>query len=120
MKLFEPAFPKPVLIDQAIYHDHQDNWLNENPLIQAIPVKDTNRIEKEVRFIPELPNNLNNLLGVYQKTTLKRLSCINVVHPWVGTLYEDILSSILFGYIDRDPRRPEIRRFQKRVNGVMQ
>lgn len=118
MKLFEPAFPKPILIDQATYHDHQDEWLNENPLIRAIPVKDTELIKKEVRFIPELPNHLNNLLGVYQKTTLKRLSCINVVHPWVGTLYEDILSSILFSYIDRDPRRPEIRRFQKELTAL--
>lgn len=118
MKLFEPAFPKPILIDQATYHDHEDEWLNDNPLIRAIPVKATNQIEKEIGFIPELPSNLNNLLGVYQKTTLKRLSRINVLHPWVGTLYEDILSSILFNYIDRDPRRPEIRRFQKELTAL--
>jgi len=118
MKLFDPAFPKPALIEEAVYHDHQDEWLNDNPLIQAITVKDTDVVESEIGYIPELPSNIQSLNGVYQKTALHRLSCINVVHPWSAALYEDILSAILFGYINRDPRKPEIRRFQRELSSL--
>ena len=116
MKLFEPAFPKPILITEPVYFEHDDEWLNDNPLIQALEVKDTEQIMKDVEYIPTMQSNLSSLKGVFQKTVLRRLSCINVIHPWTSSLYEDILSAILFGYINRDPRRPEIRRFQRELS----
>jgi len=118
MTLYEPAFPKPTLIEEAVYYNHQDEWLNENPLIRAISVKHIDVVEKEIGYVPKLPSDIQSLPGVYQKTALHRLSCINVVHPWATTLYEDILSSTLFGYINRDPRKPEIRRFQRELSGL--
>ncbi|MCO7250090.1 MULTISPECIES: ATP-binding protein [unclassified Pseudoalteromonas] len=116
MKFFDPAFPTPVLIEHAIYKDHPDEWLNQNPLIRAIQVKDWNQLNNEIPFVPELPENIHELSKVYQKTVLRRLSCINVLHPWSIELYEDIMSSILFGYVNRDPRKPELARFQRELS----
>jgi len=120
MKLFEPAFPKPILITEPTYYEHDDDWLNDNPLIQAIEAKSTDQALEGIEYIPSIQKNIFELKGVYQKSILRRLSCINVVHPWTESLYEDILSAILFGYIDRDPRRPEIRRLQRELSETAQ
>ena len=120
MTLVEPPFPKPILIENAKYHDHADEWLNQNPLIRAIQPKRPEELSNEISVLPELPANFRSLPKIYQKTALKRLKCINVLHPWALSLYEDILASILFGYVNRDPRKPELARFQRELSELSQ
>lgn len=117
MSLFESAFPKPILIEEAEYRKHDDEWFNNNPLCEAIEVKKGEVIEQAITYIPDLPN-LDNLAEVYQKTALKRLSCVYIAHKWCKRLYSDIISAILFSYVNRDPRRIELKRFQRDLSDL--
>lgn len=101
---------------EAVYYNHADEGLNDNPLSQAIPVIESHsEVTSALQKRPIFQKNFWDLSPIYQKTQQRLLTTIHEPHSWCSTLYDDIVSQILFGYVERHPFLSTTRRMQMEV-----
>lgn len=98
---------------KATYRSHPDESLNNNPLTESIKViSSTKDVINKLHRHASIQQNYWDLPSVYKKTQQRQLTIIHEPHPWSSELYEDVISQLLFGLIERHPYEPHTVKMQ--------
>ncbi|KXI27041.1 hypothetical protein AX660_02105 [Paraglaciecola hydrolytica] len=95
-------------IEYASYSEHEDPYLNGNPLIESLAAPlERDQVFDRLRHDHLTAPNFSDLSKFYKKTQINHFSRVISPHPTSFFLYQKIMELILCGYITRNPFHAE-------------
>ncbi|MFC0119920.1 ATP-binding protein [Pseudoalteromonas xiamenensis] len=98
---------KSVQVVPAVYREHLDTVLNNNPLTEALTVMlQREEVIKKLHKPHPTANDFTEFPSFYKKTQINHFRKVVSPHPHSFYMYHKFMELILCGYVDRNPFEP--------------
>ncbi|WP_199526755.1 ATP-binding protein [Pseudoalteromonas sp. bablab_jr004] len=98
---------KSVQVVPAVYREHLDTVLNNNPLTEALSVMlKREEVIKKLHKPHPTANDFTEFPSFYKKTQINHFRKVVSPHPHSFYMYHKFMELILCGYVDRNPFQP--------------